>query len=130
MGAAEIRRVAREAEEAGFAAVFADEVNNNVLATVQLMGEATQRIQVANIYLRQPYVCARAAALITDATGGRMVLGLGVSHQPISSALDVVMGYPIGALRDYSTAVPSWLRGEGRRRICRNGRRLIPCRSI
>jgi len=66
--AAEIRRVAREAEEAGFAAVFAAEVNNDVLATVELMGEATQRIQVgswvANIYLRHPYVCAQAAALI------------------------------------------------------------------
>ena len=115
--AAEIRRVAREAEEAGFAAVFAAEVNNDVLATVQLMGEATQRIQVgswvANIYLRHPYVCAQAAALIADATGGRMVLGLGVSHQPVNSALDVVMGSPIGALRDYSTAVASWLRGEG-----------------
>ena len=115
--AAEIRRVAREAEEAGFAAVFAAEVNNDVLATVQLMGEATQRIQVgswvANIYLRHPYVCAQAAALIADATGGRMVLGLGVSHQPVNSALDVVMGSPIGALRDYSIAVASWLRGEG-----------------
>ena len=115
--AAEIRRVAREAEEAGFAAVFAAEVNNDVLATVELMGEATQRIQVgswvANIYLRHPYVCAQAAALIADATGGRMLLGLGVSHQPINSALDVVMGPPTAALRDYATAVASWLRGEG-----------------
>ena len=115
--AAEIRRVAREAEEAGFAAVFAAEVNNDVLATVELMGEATQGIQVgswvANIYLRHPYVCAQAAALIADATGGRMLLGLGVSHQPINSALDVGMGSPIGALRDYATAVASWLRGEG-----------------
>jgi alkanesulfonate monooxygenase SsuD/methylene tetrahydromethanopterin reductase-like flavin-dependent oxidoreductase (luciferase family) len=75
--AAEIRRVAREAEEAGFAAVFAAEVNNDVLATVELMGEATQHIQVsswvANIYLRHLYVCAQAAALIADATGGRML---------------------------------------------------------
>ena len=115
--AAEIRRVAGEAEDAGFSAVFAAEVNNDVLATVQLMGEATKRIQVgswvANIYLRHLYVCAQAAALIADATGGRMVLGLGVSHQPVNGALDVVMGSPIAALRDYATAVGSWLRGEG-----------------
>ena len=45
--AAEIRRVAREAEEAGFAAVFAAEVNNDVLATVQLMGEATRAYRSA-----------------------------------------------------------------------------------
>src|SRR5215471_6422819 len=115
--AAEIRRVAREAEEAGFAAVFAAEVNNDVLATVELMGEATQRIQVgswvANIYLRHPYVFAQAAALIADATGGRMLLGLGVSHQPINSALDVVMGSPTAALRDYAN--------RGRELVARRG---------
>ena len=66
--------------------MFSAEANNDVFATTLLMGEATERITVgtwvANIYLRHPYVCAQAAALITDATGGRMVLGLGVSHQP------------------------------------------------
>ena len=115
--ASEISQIAREAEEAGFTAVFAAEVNNDVLATVQLMGQATQRITVgswiANIYLRHPYVCAQAAATIADATGGRMVLGLGVSHQPVNRALGVDMGSPIAALRDYTTAVASWLRGEG-----------------
>lgn len=115
--AAEISQIAREAEEAGFTALFAAEVNNDVLATVQLMGQATQRITVgswiANIYLRHPYVCAQAAATIADATGGRMVLGLGVSHQPVNRALGVDMGSPIAALRDYTTAVASWLRGEG-----------------
>ena len=54
----EIRTVAREAEEAGFDAIFSAEVNNDALATAQLMGEATQRIKVgtwvANIYLRHP----------------------------------------------------------------------------
>src|SRR5262252_532425 len=106
--AAEIRRVAREAEEAGFAAVFAAEVNNDVLATVELMGEATRRIQVgswvANIYLRHPYVCAQAAALIADATGGRMLLGLGVSHHPVNGALGIDMRSPLSTLRDYTAA--------------------------
>jgi len=86
-------------QEAG----FATELNSDVLATVQLMGEATERIQVgswvANIYLRHPYVCAQAAALIADATGGRMLLGLGVSHQPVNRALGVAMESPIAALR-------------------------------
>lgn len=44
--AAEIRAVAREAEAAGFDAIVAAEVNNDVMATAQLMGEATERIQV------------------------------------------------------------------------------------
>ena len=84
----EVQTIAREAEEAGFDAIFAAEVNNDVMATAQLMGAATRRITVgtwiANIYLRHSYTCAQGAALIADATGGRFVLGLGVSHPPVN----------------------------------------------
>jgi alkanesulfonate monooxygenase SsuD/methylene tetrahydromethanopterin reductase-like flavin-dependent oxidoreductase (luciferase family) len=69
----EVQTIAREAEEAGFDAIFAAEVNNDVMATAQLMGAATRRITVgtwiANIYLRHSYACAQGAALIADATG-------------------------------------------------------------
>jgi alkanesulfonate monooxygenase SsuD/methylene tetrahydromethanopterin reductase-like flavin-dependent oxidoreductase (luciferase family) len=96
--AREIQRVTREAEDAGFDAIFTTEVNNDALATAQLLGTATQRIQVgtwvANIYLRHPYVCAQGAALIADATDGRFILGLGVSHQPVNQALAIDMPQP------------------------------------
>jgi alkanesulfonate monooxygenase SsuD/methylene tetrahydromethanopterin reductase-like flavin-dependent oxidoreductase (luciferase family) len=115
--ARDIQMVAREAEDAGFDAVFTAEVNNDALATAQLMGSATQHIQVgtwvANIYLRHPYVCAQGAALIADLTEGRFILGLGVSHQPVNQALAVDMLHPPTALRSYVTAVRTWLRGEG-----------------
>jgi alkanesulfonate monooxygenase SsuD/methylene tetrahydromethanopterin reductase-like flavin-dependent oxidoreductase (luciferase family) len=115
--AAEVQAVSREAEDAGFDAIFAAEVNNDVMATAQLMGAATQRIAVgtwiANIYLRHSYVCAQGAALIADATGGRFVLGLGVSHPPVNSALAIDMGEPPAVLRGYVTAVRKWLKGEG-----------------
>ena len=115
--ARDIQGIAREAEDAGLDAIFTAEVNNDAMATAQLMGAATRRIKVgtwiANIYLRHPYVCAQGAALIADATGGRMILGLGVSHQPINRALGIDMPSPATALRRYVTAVQSWLRGEG-----------------
>src|SRR5213593_4010376 len=115
--ARETQAVAREAEEGGFDAIFAAEVNNDVMATAQLMGAATRRITVgtwiANIYLRHAYVCAQGAALIADATGGRFLLGLGVSHPPVNKALAIDMGDPPTMLRRYVTAVRSWLRGEG-----------------
>ena len=115
--ASEIQAVAREAEEAGFDAIFAAEVNNDVMATAQLMGAATRRLQVgtwiANIYLRHPYACAQGAALIADATDGRFVLGLGVSHPPVNAALGIDMGDTSIQLRRYVTAVRSWLKGEG-----------------
>jgi 5,10-methylenetetrahydromethanopterin reductase len=113
----EIQTIAREAEDAGFDAIFSAEVNNDVMATVQLMGAATKRIQVgtwiANIYVRHSYVCAQGAALIADATEGRFVLGLGVSHPPVNKALGIDMGDAPSALRRYVTAVRSWLKGEG-----------------
>jgi alkanesulfonate monooxygenase SsuD/methylene tetrahydromethanopterin reductase-like flavin-dependent oxidoreductase (luciferase family) len=115
--ARDIETVAREAEAAGFDAVLAAEVNNDVMATAQLMGAATRRITVgtwiANIYLRHPYVCAQGAQLIADATDGRFILGLGVSHPPVNKALGIDMGEPPAALRRYVTAVRSWLEGEG-----------------
>jgi alkanesulfonate monooxygenase SsuD/methylene tetrahydromethanopterin reductase-like flavin-dependent oxidoreductase (luciferase family) len=92
-------------------------VNNDVLATAQLMGAATRRIKVGtwvvNIYLRHPYVCAQGAATIADMTGGRFVLGLGVSHQPVNRALGIDMPAPHEALRKYVVEVAGWLRGEG-----------------
>ena len=115
--AAEIRAVAREAEEAGFDAIFTAEVNNDALATAQLMGEATRQIKVgtwiASIHMRHAYACAKAAELIADATEGRMILGLGMSHRPVNSALGVEMPSPVAALQRYATEVAGWLRGEG-----------------
>src|SRR5437868_13837771 len=120
--ASEGQAVAREAEEAGFDAIFADEVNNDVMATAQLMGAATRRIQVgtwiANIYVRHSYACAQGAALIADATDGRFVLGLGVSHPPVNKALGIDMGDAPAALRRY-------VRSEERRVGKGGGRRVM-----
>jgi alkanesulfonate monooxygenase SsuD/methylene tetrahydromethanopterin reductase-like flavin-dependent oxidoreductase (luciferase family) len=115
--ASDIRAIAQEAEDAGFDAIVTAEVNSDALATAQLMGEATRRIKVgtwvASIHMRHSYACAKAASLIADATGERMILGLGVSHQPVNAALGAEMPSPIAALRRYTTEVAGWLRGEG-----------------
>jgi len=115
--AAEIATVAGEAEDDGFDAIVTTEANNNGLATAQLMGGATRRIKVgtwiASIYMRHSYACAKAAELIADATDGRMILGLGISHQPVNAALGAEMPAPLQALRRYATEVAGWLHGEG-----------------
>jgi alkanesulfonate monooxygenase SsuD/methylene tetrahydromethanopterin reductase-like flavin-dependent oxidoreductase (luciferase family) len=46
--AADILSVAQEAEAAGFEAIFAAEVNIDVLAAAQLMGSATTTIKVGS----------------------------------------------------------------------------------
>jgi alkanesulfonate monooxygenase SsuD/methylene tetrahydromethanopterin reductase-like flavin-dependent oxidoreductase (luciferase family) len=115
--AAEIQDLARAAEDAGFEAVFCAEVNIDAIATAQLMGTATRHLKVgtwvSHIYLRLPYLCAKAAIMAADATGGRMILGLGVSHQPVNRALGIDMPDPAGALRNYAVEVSNWIRGEG-----------------
>ncbi len=115
--AREIQEIARAAEDAGFEAAFCAEVNNDAIASAVLMGQATRRLKVgtwvAHIYLRLPYLCAKAAALAADATEGRFILGLGISHQPVNRALGIDMPNPSTALPDYATEVGSWLRGQG-----------------
>ncbi len=115
--AGEVQDIARAAEDAGFEAAFCAEVNNDAVATALLMGLATRRLEVgtwvAHIYLRTSYLCARAAALAAEVTGGRLILGLGVSHQPVNKALGIDMPDPAAALRKYAVEVASWLRGEG-----------------
>src|SRR3954454_20572742 len=115
--AEQIQTVAKEAETSGFDGIFVAEANNDALATAQLMGTATEVIQVgtwvANIYLRHPYVCAQQASLIGEATGGRFILGLGVSHRPVNDALGIDMEDPQRAVAEYASAVLAHLRGEG-----------------
>jgi alkanesulfonate monooxygenase SsuD/methylene tetrahydromethanopterin reductase-like flavin-dependent oxidoreductase (luciferase family) len=51
--------------------------------------------------------------LIGEATGGRFILGLGVSHQPVNTALGIEMHNPPVAVAEYATSVQRWLRGDG-----------------
>jgi alkanesulfonate monooxygenase SsuD/methylene tetrahydromethanopterin reductase-like flavin-dependent oxidoreductase (luciferase family) len=115
--AGEVEDIARAAEDAGFEAAFCAEVNNDAVATALLMGLATRRLKVgtwvAHIYLRTSYLCAKAAALAAEVTAGRLILGLGVSHQPVNKALGIDMPDPAAALRRYALEVAGWLRGDG-----------------
>lgn len=115
--AADIRTVAQEAEDAGFDAIFNTEVNSDTMTTAHVMGCATSRIRVgtwiANIYLRHSYVCAKGAGLIADDTNGRFTLGLGVSHQPVNTALGIDMSAAPRDLHRYVVEVRDWLKGRG-----------------
>ena len=115
--AADVRHVAREAEQAGFEAMFSTEVNSDTMTTAAVMGAVTNRLTVgtwvANIYLRHPYLCAKGAELIADDTEGRFVLGLGVSHQPVNDALQIDMTNAAQDIVGYTRAVREWMEGRG-----------------
>src|SRR5205814_9759064 len=56
---------------------------------------------IVNIYGRNPYELAQAAAYLHEVSGGRFTLGLGVSHQPFNDALGVTPGKPVPDMRRY-----------------------------
>lgn len=112
----DLRALAREAEAGGFEAIFSPEVPPyNGLSNAQVFAEATTKIKVGtwitNIYMRQAVMAAATAMTIQELSGGRMVLGLGVSHKPVNDRYEIVMGDPVEKMRGYVKAVKSFMDG-------------------
>jgi alkanesulfonate monooxygenase SsuD/methylene tetrahydromethanopterin reductase-like flavin-dependent oxidoreductase (luciferase family) len=113
----ELRALAREAEAAEFEGIFSPEVPPySAISNAQIFAEATSNIKVgtwiANIYMRQPVMCAAEALTVQEVSGGRMILGLGVSHKPVNERFGINMGDPIEEMRKYVTAVRSFVDGS------------------
>jgi len=109
-------QLAREAEDTGFSGVFVTEANNDVMLCCYAAAVATSRIRVgswiANIYFREPHLAAAAAQMIQEASGGRFILGLGVSHRPALSSLGIEMGNARERLRRYTETIRNGLSGK------------------
>jgi F420-dependent oxidoreductase-like protein len=78
---------------------------------------ATDRIRlgtgVTPIYARTPVATAQAAATIDEYSGGRMVLGLGVSHRPVVEGwYGQTIDKPVREMREYLGIVRAILQGE------------------
>jgi len=114
----ELQQLAKEAESAGFEAVFSPEFMNDALANCQIMAQATSTVKVgtwiANIYLRHPALCAQTAIAIDDTSKGRLILGLGVSHRPLVEGIyKEKMDKPRDFLREYMKVVQDITAGVG-----------------
>lgn len=113
----DLRELAKTAEGAGFEAIFSPEVPPfNALSNAQVFAEATSTINVGtwitNIYMRNAVMAAATSLTIQEITGGRMVLGLGVSHKPVNDRYEIDMGDPVDSMRDYVTQVKAFLDGS------------------
>jgi alkanesulfonate monooxygenase SsuD/methylene tetrahydromethanopterin reductase-like flavin-dependent oxidoreductase (luciferase family) len=76
------------AEELGYESVYVTHINGRESLTVLTHYAAhTDRVRlgtgVVPIYTRTPATMAQTAATIDEVSGGRLVLGLGVSHRPV-----------------------------------------------
>ncbi|HTT76760.1 MAG TPA: LLM class flavin-dependent oxidoreductase [Candidatus Binataceae bacterium] len=112
----ELVQLAREAEDAGMSGVYVPEATNDALLDCYGIASATKRITIGtwivNIYLRDPWLCAAATAVVQDAAAGRFILGLGVSHRPALKARGIEMSNGRDRLRHDTEVIRKTLRGE------------------
>lgn len=112
-----IERV-RLAESLGYETVYTTHIaGRESLTVLTAYALATSEIRVGTgvvpIYTRTPATMAQTAVTIDELSGGRLTLGLGISHRP------VVEGWhgqridrPVREMREYAGIVRAILRGE------------------
>src|SRR5262245_1148798 len=68
---------------------------------------------VVPIYPRHPVLLAQEALTLAEISGGRLCLGIGVSHGPsMSAGLGLDMGEPLQVMREYVTVLRAALAGK------------------
>jgi probable F420-dependent oxidoreductase len=112
-----IERV-RRAEELGYDSVYTTQTaGRDALTVLTSFSAATERIKIGTgvlpIYSRTPVATAQTAATLDEYSGGRMVLGLGVSHQvTVENWFQSKIDRPLKAMREYVAILRACFAGE------------------
>ncbi len=110
---------ARTAREQGFASYWVSQIfSHDALTLLAVIGREVPDIElgtaVVPTYPRHPMVLAGQALTTNAAAGGRLVLGIGLSHQVV---IEGMWGYsfdkPARHMREYLSALMPLIRGEG-----------------
>src|SRR5829696_2090866 len=108
--------VAAEADRRGFAGLAGPGIHGN-LALCGSLAHVTGSIpfwtSIQPIYHSHPAEVAVTAAHLSEVSGGRFRLGLGVSHEPAMSRLGISTGKPLSDMRDYVGAIRAAERSSG-----------------
>jgi probable F420-dependent oxidoreductase len=106
------------AERLGYESVYVTHIAGReslTVLTAYAMRTSTIRLGtgVVPIYTRTPATMAQTAATIDDLSGGRLTLGLGVSHRPVVEGWHgQTIDKPVAEMREYVAIVRAILRGE------------------
>jgi F420-dependent oxidoreductase-like protein len=112
-----VERVKR-AESLGYDATYVTHIaDRDSLTILMAYSAATERIRLGTgvlpIYSRTPVATAQQAATIDEYSGGRMVLGLGVSHQvTVENWYQSTVARPVRAMREYVAILRACFAGE------------------
>jgi 5,10-methylenetetrahydromethanopterin reductase len=109
---------ARRAEADGFATYWASQIfSHDALTALAVVGREVPRIElgtsVAPTYPRHPMIMAQQALTVNAASGGRLCLGIGLSHQiVIETMMGMSFAKPVRHLREYLSVLGPLSRGE------------------
>jgi F420-dependent oxidoreductase-like protein len=108
----------RHAEQAGYESAYVTHIaGRDSLTTLMAYAAASERIRVGTgvlpIYSRTPVATAQQAATVDEYSEGRMVLGLGISHQvTVENWYQSKIEHPLRAMREYVSILRACFRGE------------------
>jgi len=111
---------ARQAEADGFATYWAPQIfAHDALTALAIVGREVPRIElgtsVVPTYPRHPMMLAQQALTVNAASGGRLCLGIGLSHQVvIESMMGMSFDKPVRHIREYLQVLGPDLPRRGR----------------
>ena len=114
---AAIERV-RLAESLGYDSTYVTHIaGRDSLTVLAAYASRTERIRLGTgvlpIYSRTPVATAQTAATIDELSGGRMIIGLGVSHKvTVEAWYGQTIDRPVSEMREYAGAIRAMLHGE------------------
>jgi F420-dependent oxidoreductase-like protein len=117
-GVASALREIEETERLGFAGYWlAHTIGVDALTLLAMAGRSTERIGLGTFviptYPRHPSAVAQQALTTQDACGGRLTLGIGLSHRAVmQDRLGFDWDYPIRHMREYLTTLNGLLRQD------------------
>jgi probable F420-dependent oxidoreductase len=109
--AAEAAAFARQVEGWGYSALWVPEaIGRDPFALLGFLAASTSRLVlatgIANVYARDPIAMRAAQLTLAELSGGRFLLGLGVSHAPMVQGLrGHAYGKPVATMRAYLEAM-------------------------
>lgn len=109
---------AKQAEADGFDSYWAPQIfGHDALTVLAIVGREVPRIKlgtsVVPTYPRHPMMIAQQALSVNAASGGRLTLGIGLSHKiVIENMMGMSYERPVRHLRDYMSVLGPLSRGE------------------